>query len=414
LVKTQYHILPMMNNKLYIVMVGLPARGKSTLATKIKEDLMNDSVKTKIFNNGDLRRRLIPNNTSFAEFYDPKNSDGVAVREKIALMNMERARNYLKKGGNVAILDATNASLARRKLILNQLNNHPVLFIECLNNVKEILEASILRKIEANEFSHLKKEEAIQSFKERILYYEPIYSSLEKENNFIKLDSLNKKVIHEEIRENIPYYEQVRDFLVTDKLRHLFLVRHGETFYNLENRIGGDSELTENGRLQAEALAMHFCGKEIPVIFTSQKKRAVQTALPIKKLQKNCIIIPLAEFDEIDSGVCECMSYEEIRRKMPEVYLARKGDKYSYIYPQGEGYSTMKDRIDLGINKVLYLSDTSKNIMIIGHRAANRMILSHFLFRREEDVPYIYIPQDKYYYISVAQNRKLFQLKRYE
>lgn len=402
-----------MDNKLYIVMVGLPARGKSTLATKIKEDLMNESVRTKIFNNGDLRRRLIPDNTSFAEFYDPGNREGMAIREKIALINMEKAKTYLQNEGHVAILDATNASLARRRLILRQLNNHPILFIECINNVQEILEASILRKVETKEFGHLTEQEAIQSFKDRISYYEPIYSPLEKENNFIKLDSLNKKVLKEEIRENIPYYEQVRDYLVTHRLKHLFLIRHGETFFNLENRIGGDSKLTENGRLQAMAMARHFSGKEIPVIFTSQKKRAVQTALPIKELQKNCTIIPLAEFNEIDSGVCECMSYEEIRREMPEVYAARKKNKYNYVYPRGEGYSTMKNRIDLGINKVLYLSDTSKNIMIIGHRAANRMILSHFLFRREEDVPYIYIPQDKYYYISVAQNRKLFQLKKF-
>ena len=73
----------------------------------------------------------------------------------------------------------------------------------------------------------------------------------------------------------------------------------------------------------------------------------------------------------------------------------------------------MKKRIDKGIKKALYLSNRSKNIMIVGHRAANRMILSHFLFRRDEDVPYIYIPQDKFYYISAFQNRKLFQLKSY-
>ncbi len=403
-----------MNDRLYIVMVGLPARGKSTLATKIKEDLTSDSVKTKIFNNGDLRRKLIPNNTSFAEFYDPNNKEGMAIREKIARINMEKARGYLKKGGNVAIMDATNASPARRRLVENMLGDHPILFIECINNVEEILDASILRKIDTNEFNYLTKKQAINSFKKRISYYESLYSPLKKEKNFIRLDSLHKTVIHEEIKEAIPYYEQVRDFLVTDRLKHLHLVRHGETYFNLEDRIGGDSELTENGRLQAEALAEYFSRKEIPVIFTSAKKRAVQTAEPIKRLQKNCTIIPLDEFNEIDSGVCECMSYDEIRREMPDVYFARKIDKYNYIYPEGEGYVTMKERIDLGINKVLYLSDTSRNIMIIGHRAANRMILSHFLFRKEEDVPYIYIPQDKFYYISVTQNRKLFQLKKYQ
>jgi len=404
----------MKNNKLYIVMVGLPARGKSTIATKIKEDLKHDSIKAKIFNNGDLRRKMIPNNTSIAEFYDPENREGVNIREKIALINLEGARKYLREKGTVAIIDATNASLKRRKKIQGLLNDHPILFIECINNNEEILNASIQRKIETPEFRHLRSEEAITNFKKRISYYMNIYTPLKKEYNFIKIDSLYKKVIQEEIKDNIPYYDQIRDFLVTDTVKHLYLIRHGETYFNLENRIGGDSALTKNGLLQAKALAKYFSKKEIPLIFTSNKKRTIQTAEPIKALQKKCAIIPLAEFNEIDSGICECMSYEEIRQEMPHVYRARKKDKYNYTYPEGEGYATMKERIDRGINKVLYLSDTSKNIMIIGHRAANRMILSHFLFRREEDVPYIYIPLDKFYYISAAQNRKLFQLKKYE
>ncbi|MBW1772706.1 MAG: 6-phosphofructokinase, partial [Deltaproteobacteria bacterium] len=46
----------MKEEQLYLILVGLPARGKTTLATKLKENLMGDSVKTRIFNNGDLRR----------------------------------------------------------------------------------------------------------------------------------------------------------------------------------------------------------------------------------------------------------------------------------------------------------------------------------------------------------------------
>ncbi|MBN2398472.1 MAG: histidine phosphatase family protein [Deltaproteobacteria bacterium] len=403
----------MENEKLYIVMVGLPARGKSTIATKIKEGLQNDYVKIRIFNNGDLRRKLIPNNTSFAEFYDPRNKEGVALRENISLVNLRRAKRYLAGKGNVAILDATNASRTRRERMLSHLNDHPVLFIECINNDNEILEANIQRKAELPEFSHLTPEEAVENFKKRIAYYVSIYTPLKREPNFIRIDSLCKKVVQEEISETIPYYEQIRDFMVADTVRHLYLVRHGETYFNLENRIGGNSELTRNGILQAGVLARYFSKKEIPLIFTSDTKRTIRTAEPIKALQRRCTVIPLPEFNEIDGGVCECMSYEEIRETMPHVYKARKKDKYHYVYPEGEGYATMRERIGRGINKVLYLSDTSRNIMIIGHRATNRMILSHFIFRREEDVPYIYIPQDQYYYISIAQNKKLFQLKRY-
>jgi broad specificity phosphatase PhoE/predicted kinase len=402
-----------MNNKLYIVMVGLPARGKSTMATKIKEDLQHDSVKAKIFNNGDLRRKMVSNNTSIAEFYNPDNREAVVIREKIAEINLGKAKNFLKAGGDVAILDATNASLERRNKIQATLDDHPILFIECINNDEEILNASILRKIETPEFSQLSTEEAIRSFKKRISYYLPIYTSVKNEPNFIRINSLYKTVLREEIKNTVPYYDQIRDFLVTDTIKNLYLIRHGETFFNLENRIGGDSELTEKGSAQARDLAEYFSNKEIPLIFTSQKKRTIQTAEPIKAMQKKCTIIPLAEFNEIDSGICECMSYSEIREKYPYIYSDRKKDKYNYSYPEGEGYASMKERIDRGINKMLYLGNSSGNIMIIGHRAANRMILSHFLFRREEDVPYIYIPQDKFYYISVTQNRKFFQLKRY-
>ena len=402
----------MKNSQLYIAMVGLPARGKSTIATKLKESLVHESVKTRIFNNGDLRRKTIRGNTSYSRFFDSKNSEGVAIREKIALINMEKAQKFLNGAGNVAILDASNVSRDRRERIQSRLNDHPILFIECVNNDEEILSASILRKIDLAEFGHLTREKAIKGFRERISYYQSIEEPLERERNYIRLDSLHNRVIEEEISDSIPYHEQIRDFLVTNTVKNLYLIRHGETYYNTEDRIGGDSDLTEKGRAQARALADYFKKKRIPLIFTSQKKRTHQTASPIKEAQEDCTIIPLAEFDEINSGICECMSYEKIRTQMPDVYSERKKDKYNYVYPEGEGYVTMQERIIRGIKKALYLSNPLDNIMIIGHRAVNRMILSHFMFRREEDVPFIYIPQDKFYYISTTQNKKHFQLKR--
>ena len=400
--------------KLHIVMVGLPARGKSTIANKLRENLVKDHIKTRIFNNGDLRRKLSPEDTSYPEFYDPHNRQGVALREKIALINIGRAIQYLKGAGHVAILDATNVSARRRKRTAEMLNDHPVLFIECINQDEEILKASIDRKVSLPEFRHLGKEAAIQSFCQRIRYYESIYTPVKKERNLVRLDSLYNKILHEEISDDIPYYDLIRDLVVADTVKNLFLIRHGETYFNLENRIGGNSGLTENGKSQARALARYFRNRKIPVIFTSKKKRTIQTAFPIMQQQQNCAVIPLAEFNEIDSGACERMSYAEIRDRMPDIYSARKHNKYNYIYPQGEGYASMKERVDKGIKKALYLSSNPQNIMIVGHRAVNRMILSHFLYRREEDVPYIYVPQNKFYHIVATQTKKLFQLKAFD
>ena len=402
-----------MNHKLYIVMVGLPARGKSTVAQKLEENLSKDAIKTRIFNNGRLRRQLIRRDTSSPNFYDPGNREGAAQRERIAGINLKRARQFLANGGEVAILDAANADPKRRETVKSMLSDHPILFIECINYDQDILEASISRKALLTEFHHLPAEAAIKSFRKRIEYYERRYVPLADERNFIKLDSLNNSILREDVTDKIPYYERIRDFLVTDSVKNLFLIRHGETFFNVENRIGGDSLLTSNGENQAIRLAGHFKSRKIPVIFTSKKQRTIQTAESICGMQSRCSIIPLEEFDEIGSGVCEGMTYEEIRRRMPEVYLARKEDKYHYVYPLGEGYATMKSRISLGFKKALYLSSNSNNIMIVGHQAVNRMILSLFLYRRTEDVPYIYIPQDKYYHIVAVQDKKLFQLKKY-
>jgi len=394
-------------------MVGLPARGKSTIARKLRENLSRDRISCRIFNNGQLRRRIRSQDTSRPEFYDPNNEVGVRLRERIALINLDRARRYLENGGQVAIIDATNVSLKRRRKVQSFLGEHPILFIECVNDDEEILEASIRHKTRLPEFQGLSAELAMESFKKRILYYNTIYNPLGEERDFIRLDSLNNRILQEEIVSDIPFYDRIRDFLVTDSVKNLFLIRHGETYFNLENRIGGDSSLTQKGKEQAEALARYFQKKRIPFIFTSKKKRTVETAEPIQRLQESCSIIPLEEFNEIDSGICECMSYEEIQQQMPDVYYARKQDKYNYVYPEGEGYVTMKSRVDRGIKKALFLSGGAENIMIVGHRAVNRMILSHFLYRRTEDVPYIYIPQDKFYHIVATQYKKLFQLKPY-
>ena len=403
----------MINNKLYIVMVGLPARGKSTIAYKLKENLTKYGIKTGIFNNGDLRRRLTGIESSKPDFYNPDNREGAELREKIAITNMGRAVDYLKRTGYVAILDATNVSLNRREKITDNITDHPIVFIECINGDEKILKASIQRKVTFPEFSHLAKKEAIKSFRQRIEYYQSMYVPLKTERNYIKLDSLYNKILAEEITDRIPYWDRIRDFLVTDTVKNLFLLRHGETHFNLENRIGGDSHLTENGKAQARGLALYFQRKKIPIIFTSEKRRTIQTAVPIKARQKKNAIIPLKDFDEIDSGICECMTYEEIRKRMPDIALGRKKDKYNYTYPGGEGYASMKYRVDMGIKKALYLSRDSQSIIIVGHRAVNRMILSHFLYRREEDVPYIYVPQDRFYHIVATQDKKLLQLKPY-
>ena len=399
--------------KLYIAMTGLPARGKSTIAARIKESFLASGITTEIFNNGDLRRRMLARNTAGSDFYDPNNTQGLALREQIAITNIQRAEQFMAAGGEVAILDATNVSRKRRDLIMDMLTDHPILFLETVNSDPEILEANIDRKARLPEFALYKHQDAVASFKERIAYYQHISSPFDQEANYIQVDSLHNKIIKFWLTDHLPHFEQLRDLLVTDYVKNLFLVRHGESTDNIVGRIGGDAPLTEKGHTQATQLGDLFSSTPLPYIFCSRKQRTRQTARPICDNQScGCTLVQLSEFDEIDAGVCEEMTYEDIKAHMPHVYYERLMDKYNYVYPQGEGYVSMRTRIDRGVKKALFLSGNADNIVIVGHRAVNRMILAHFLYRRIEDVPYIYVPQNQFYHIISMQQKKLFELKK--
>ncbi len=403
-----------MKGKLVIIMVGLPARGKSTMARKLGRTLEMDGVRVRIFNNGELRRKQDKDaSTSSSEFFSPTNVQGRELRERISRMNTELAQAFLRDGGEVAIIDASNVTRQRRQCLTAAFPDLPRLFVECVNADDEALEANLERKAELKEFSHLTREKALESFLKRIAYYESIYEPLDVESNRILVDSFDSCILQERIGEVLPYYDRIRDIITTRVVRNLFLVRHGETHFNREDRIGGDSDLTDWGLEQAGALAEHFATVRIPIIFTSNHKRTLQTATPIAERQNPCSIIALPEFNEINAGVCEGMTYEEVRRKMPHVAKARGPNKYRYIYPEGEGYGTMEERVHRGLKKVFFLNNYDENIMIVGHRAVNRMILASFLSRQEEEIPYIYMPQDRYYHIQIDPHKRIFELIPY-
>ncbi len=397
-------------------MAGLPARGKTSLARKLAGNLALHSLSVAQFNNGEVRRRMLAGDTSRADFFSPGNLEGIRLREEIADQNLAAGRAFLNQGGDVAIIDATNVTRARRLKICQAFAGTTVLFIGCVNEDREILTTSIAHKTRLSEFGHLTYEEAARSFEERIAFYQARQEPLEEDpaaENHLVLDSLHGRVLGERLTDVVPYYALVRDVLVSETISNLYLVRHGETCYNLEQRIGGDSELTARGLEQARNLAAHFGAERIPFVFTSTKQRTVQTARALLETQPRCRHVALAEFDEIDAGICEEMTYDEIRREMPGVHSARTRDKYNYVYPRGEGYATLAGRIERGVKKALYLAGDAAHIVIIGHQAVNRMILSHFLYRRTEDVPYIYIPQDKYFHITATQTKKLFEMRPY-
>ena len=394
--------------KLYVVMVGLPARGKSTLAKRICFGLKEEGVLARIFNNGELRRTLYGSDSTDADFYDPRDLEHKRMREQIAMRNLKRAQSWLAHEGVVAVLDATNASCERRQLIEQVLNDHPVLFVECVNEDAMLQDICIRRKTALPEFASYTQEAALESFLKRIRYYESIYQPLAEEKYWLRVDSTANRILEEHALEGSPFYPAIRQILVDLPAPNLYLARHGQTEFNVQGRIGGDPLLTAKGRQQAMALAEHFRHLRIDWVFTSTRRRSHETAAPVLRDRPKVHTLAMPEFDELWAGDCEGMRYSEIRETMPLVSAGRNADKYGYCYPNGESYAMLNERVKNGLRRALFLAGDNP-ILIIGHQAINRVILSLFLRCREADIPYIFIPQNEYYHISVTLRRKVFE-----
>lgn len=61
---------------------------------------------------------------------------------------------------------------------------------------------------------------------------------------------------------------------------YIYLIRHGQTEWNVQKRIQGreDIPLSEEGRLQAERCSRAFSGRELAAVLSSPLSRAVDTA----------------------------------------------------------------------------------------------------------------------------------------
>ena len=101
----------------------------------------------------------------------------------------------------------------------------------------------------------------------------------------------------------------------------LVVVRHGETAWNLAHRIQGhgDSELTEAGIAQAQAIARRLAGERFDALVSSDLGRALQTARCIGAAT-SLAVIPDTRFRERNFGTAEGITYTELHERYPNAF----------------------------------------------------------------------------------------------
>uniref|UniRef100_A0A7N0ZUI8 CBM20 domain-containing protein n=1 Tax=Kalanchoe fedtschenkoi TaxID=63787 RepID=A0A7N0ZUI8_KALFE len=385
---------PKEDRHLAIVLVGLPARGKTFTAAKLTRYLRWLGHDTKHFNVGKYRRLKHGANQS-ADFFRADNPEGMEARNEVAALAMEDMISWMQEGGQVGIFDATNSTRKRRNMLMKMAEGRcKIIFLETICNDRRIIERNIRLKIQQSpDYADQTNFEAgLEDFKTRLANYEKVYETVE-EGSYIKMIDMvagqDGQIQVNHISGYLP--GRIVFFLVNTHLtpRPILLTRHGESRDNVRGRIGGDTVLSDRGELYSKKLA-NFVEKRLrseraASIWTSTLQRTIITASPIVGFPK----IQWRALDEINAGVCDGMTYEEIKKNMPEEYEARKKDKLRYRYPRGESYLDVIQRLE---PVIIELERQRAPVVVISHQAVLRALYSYFADRPLKEIPHIEVP----------------------
>ncbi|XP_020867492.1 6-phosphofructo-2-kinase/fructose-2,6-bisphosphatase isoform X1 [Arabidopsis lyrata subsp. lyrata] len=385
---------PKEDRHLAIVLVGLPARGKTFTAAKLTRYLRWLGHDTKHFNVGKYRRLKHGVNMS-ADFFRADNPEGVEARTEVAALAMEDMIAWMQEGGQVGIFDATNSTRVRRNMLMKMAEGKcKIIFLETLCNDERIIERNIRLKIQQSpDYSEeMDFEAGVRDFRDRLANYEKVYEPVE-EGSYIKMIDMVSGNGGQIQVNNISGYlpGRIVFFLVNTHLtpRPILLTRHGESMDNVRGRIGGDSVISESGKLYAKKLASfvekRLKSEKAASIWTSTLQRTNLTASSIVGFPK----VQWRALDEINAGVCDGMTYEEVKKNMPEEYESRKKDKLRYRYPRGESYLDVIQRLE---PVIIELERQRAPVVVISHQAVLRALYAYFADRPLKEIPQIEMP----------------------
>uniref|UniRef100_A0A8C5HLR3 6-phosphofructo-2-kinase domain-containing protein n=1 Tax=Gouania willdenowi TaxID=441366 RepID=A0A8C5HLR3_GOUWI len=355
------------NSPTVIVMVGLPARGKTYISKKLTRYLNWIGVSTRAFNVGQYRRDATRSYNSF-EFFRADNEEAMKIRKACAISALRDVCDFFTRDrGQVAVF------------FVESICDDPEIIAE---NIKEV-------KLSSPDYLNCDKEEAVNDFLKRIecykINYVPLDDTKDRKLSYIKIFNVGSRYlvnrVQDHIQSRIVYY--LMNIHVTP--RSIYLSRHGESELNLVGRIGGDTGLSPRGAQYACALEKYVREQSISdlKVWTSHMKRTIQTAeaLGVQYEQWKAL-------NEIDAGVCEEMSYEEIQEHFPEEFALRDQDKYRYRYPKGESYEDLVQRLE----PVIMELERQENVLVICHQAVMRCLLAYFLDKSASELPYLKCP----------------------
>lgn len=159
----------------------------------------------------------------------------------------------------------------------------------------------------------------------------------------------------------------------------LYLVRHGATQLSAENRFSGavGVDLSDEGRMQVERLAMRLANDNISAVYASPLSRAMETAR-ILAAPHGLEVIPCDGLREISHGRWEGLTRQEVEAHFPDEYALWESDPFTFAPEGGESGLSVLARA-LPVIREIVTKNEGKNVLVVSHKATLRLIISSLL-----------------------------------
>lgn len=158
----------------------------------------------------------------------------------------------------------------------------------------------------------------------------------------------------------------------------IWIIRHGEPLGTAGRCCGRlDPELSSVGHGQAGKLAERFASERLAAIYSSNLRRAFQTASIISE-RHNLGVEAVEDLAEINFGVLEGLTFDEIALRYSSVFDDWMQRPAEVRFPNGENFSEMQARV-LRVASNLRIRHDRETIAIVAHGGVNRVLLAHAL-----------------------------------
>lgn len=167
----------------------------------------------------------------------------------------------------------------------------------------------------------------------------------------------------------------------------IYLLRHGETAWNEERRIQGqtDVSLNDTGLSQAQATKKYFNDIHLDAVYTSTLQRSIQTAEVVTSMKYP--IKKFSDLNERDFGNWQTRLWDEIYHEIPDLRERWKKEGIRFTPENGESLESLISRSQRRFVQIIDSHTYGENFLIACHGGPLKAIIGYVYETPWEEIP---------------------------